>query len=180
MKQYKILENRQERSFNWGKMSIIAVGERGRGRYEDIIPCADNITENDFVQLVETKSGKKKIVKGSDIKNWLAYLSGAGIYTRNTYGTCKTTNPERVEVICKGNGAFGIAGRIGDYYEFIAIVQENTWIFVKPAGGESKIECYWLYFGQHEVFKVAKSEIEMFCDAKGLDVPDIEKLFDLA
>lgn len=181
MKRYNVKP--QARKFDWGEMKVIALGEQGRGRHESLIPY---YVPEDALNLAigQSRSGKPKIVAGNDDDNWLALVSGSGTYTRGTYGTvyCQPIDAQDVQVIASGYGAYGIAGRIGNWYEFLVIVLSNTFLKIRPAGGSNKRESYWLYFGESEVVKVRKSEMDMFCELHDLDKPDEEfdKLVDLA
>jgi len=165
MKQYNLIPERRQMSF--GELTVIALGERGRGRYENLIPFEDGITENDFVIPALTKTGKIKIVKGGDEKGWIARISCQGRYTRGTTGQAyvhKKDN-EKVTVLASGHGAEGDAGRIGWWADYLLQVEENTLIRVKRHGG-SKTPAYYLYFGEKDVFKISEEEIEIFLEDK--------------
>ena len=177
MKGYNLQFTSKE--FPWGNMDIIMLGEDGRGRRYEIIPF--HAKGAYYYDIASTKSGKTKIVKCPDERNWLARLNSQGCYTRNTYGSVfvQKKDMDRVRVISRGKGAYGDAGRIGRWYDYLTTIKDRTFIFMRPSGGSHKIHRYWLYFGIDEVHKVKKEEIDIFCDQYDLDVPIIDNLVDL-
>lgn len=182
MKIFNIVPIVREMSF--GELSVIALGERGRGRYEAVIPCGVKKDEK-FGSITKTKSGNPKIVPSSSPEHgWLAIVSGSGTYTRGTYGTvyCQKEDVEKVQVLATGNGAYGDAGRIGSWNEFLITISDNTFLRIRPAGGQHKIERYNLFFSAEKVFRIPDSELQIFCEQMGLEVLelDIDQLVDLA
>lgn len=174
MKQYNLFPYRQVRQMPFGQLTILAIGERGRARYEAIIPFASTISEKDFVELTPTKSGKLKIVPSSESNGWLAVLDSEGCYTRNTLGQVyvQETQKSNIQIAAKGNGAYGHAGRVGTWYAYLAVIKEGTFIWVRPSGGAHKVSRYWLYFGEDKVYRLSKEELPLFCDQIGLEMPD--------
>ena len=172
MKKYNI--NPEEREFSWGEMDVVVLGERGRGRFESLIPFQAK-EEAEFLAVGKTKTDKPKIIESVETDGWLAVVSGSGSYTRGTYGTVHASylQEDKVEVISSGQGAFGMAGRIGEYNEFLLKVKEDTFLYVRPAGGRNKSDRYWLYFGEQKVFEIKENELEIFCEQNNVDVPDI-------
>jgi len=172
------------RKFSWGEMRLVTLGQRGRGRHEGIIPYhADPGAK--YLKIARTRTGRPKIVAANnESRGWLAVLSGGGTYTRRTYGSvyCRTEDKDRIQVIASGYGAYGDAGRIGTWYEFLVAVPDHTFFKVRPAGGAHKIERYWLFFDSKEVHRIEKSKMDLFCETKGLDRPpeEFSKLVDLA
>jgi len=181
MKRYNINPIRE--NFSWGEMDVIRLGQRGRGRSLALVPYHAP-KDCEFLDISLTKSGKYKIVKGEKDDKWLAVVSGAGTYTRDTYGTvyCLPKDKENIKIVAVGSGAYGDAGRIGSWYDFLAIVPNNTFLKVRPAGGKFKMPRYWLYFSEDKVFEIRKEEIGIFCDRMDLEVPpeDFRELVDLS
>lgn len=171
------------RVMSFGELSVIALGERGRGRYEAVIPCGVK-KDDKFGSIAKTKTGNPKIIPSSSPEHgWLAVVSGSGTYTRGTYGTvyCQKEDVEKVQVLTLGNGAYGDAGKIGSWNEFLITITDNTFLRIRPAGGQGKIDRYNLFFSAEKVFRVPDSELESFCEQMGLDVPvtNIDLLTDL-
>jgi len=177
MKQYNLAATKRQMSF--GELTVIELGEKGRGRYENLVPFQGDIIESDYVIPVPTKSGKNKIIKGGDNKGWIARISCEGCYTRGTTGNAYVhiKDAEKVVVLESGNGAEGDAGRIGWWADYLLQIQDDTLIRVKRHGG-SKTPAYYLYFGQKEVFKISGQEIEIFLENKEYEF-DAEKINDL-
>ena len=157
MKQYNLKATKRQMSF--GELTVIALGEKGRERYENLVPIQGNISENDFVITTPTKSGKVKIIKGDDDKGWIARISCEGCYTRGTYGEAfvHKNDTEKVIVLASGNGAEGDAGRIGWWADYLLQIADETLIRVKPHGGY-KTPAYYLFFAKDKVYKINGEE----------------------
>lgn len=74
-------------------------------------------------------------------------------------------------MLAKGYGAWGAAGRIGSYDEFLCIIKDGTWVRVRPAGGSHKIPRYWLYFASDKVYRIGDEELDLFLE-NNTDVTD--------
>lgn len=168
MKQYNLKAVKRQMSF--GELTVIALGEKGRGRYENLVPFQGDITESDFVIPVPTKTGKTKIIKGGTKHGWIARISCEGCYTRDTTGKASVhkKDAEKIIVLASGNGAEGDAGRIGWWADYLMQIQDETLIRVKRHGGH-KTPAYYLYFAEKEVFKISGEEIEIFLESKDYD-----------
>lgn len=172
------------RDMSFGSLNVVCLGERGRGRFEAVVPC-DVKKDDKFGSIAKTKSGNPKIVPSSLPEHgWIAVVSGSGTYTRGTYGTvyCQKCDAEKVQVLATGNGAYGDAGRIGDWNEFLITITDNTFLRIRPAGGQGKIDRYNLFFSAEKVFRISDSELQIFCEQMGLDIPviNLDELVDLA
>jgi hypothetical protein len=165
MKQYNLKATKRQLSF--GELTVIALGEKGRGRYENLVPFQGDIAESDFVIPVPTKTGKTKIIKGGDSKGWIARISCEGCYTRGTtgYASFHKKDVDKVTVLASGNGAEGDAGRIGWWADYLLQIEDETLIRVKQHGGY-KTPAFYLYFGKSEVFNISGEEIEIFLESK--------------
>jgi hypothetical protein len=83
MKKYNLYPTKKE--FKWGTMDVLALGEKGRGRHQSLVPW--HVPEgSEYVGIGTTRTNRPKIVKSDDPTGWLAYISSAGVYTRGTYG----------------------------------------------------------------------------------------------
>jgi hypothetical protein len=183
MKLYNVIP--VKKSFSWGEMYVVILGEDGRGRKQSLIPFQADITNlegNEFV-IGKTLKGNPKIVKGISSEGFIAVLSGEGVYTRGTYGTVYIHNEdkEKITLVSYGKGAFGIAGRIGDWYDYLLEIKPlyPVRFYVRPAGGEYKIERYFLVFDNDKVTKVKKEEKDIFED-KFFSLGNVEDYIDLA
>lgn len=174
------------RKFDWGEMEVIELGEKGRGRKLSLIPYQ---TKSELIEEGRTRKGNLKIIDSKVKDGWITVISGCGPYTRNTYGSAyiQPKDKEKVEVLAYGIGAFGDAGRIGCWFDFLLKVQDGVLVKVKPTG-EDKVESYWLYFGggdelsEEKVYTIKKEEMPLFCELMEIDLPPEKytELLDLA
>lgn len=203
MRLYNVQPN--EREFSFGKMSVVVLGERGRARKETLVPfhapsptytTGKKISEESFYITSVSRSGAPKIMQGEGASpGWIAVLSGRGAYTRGTYGTvylspdiAAATYPRTapVQILAEGRGAFGQAGRVGEWHEFLVTFSPSSdfdpvIFYVRPAGGAHKIERYFLVFTSSAVYRVYDAERAAFEAATGIILPpSIEGWLDLA
>lgn len=165
MKNYGI--NPTKRTMSFGDLNCIALGESGRGRKEVIVPCTW-MGDSKFISCTESRSGKLKLETGVDGSDgWIARISAKGTYTRDTYGTVYVQPQSQIELLTSAYGAYGDAGRIGTWWDFLFIIPDNSIVKVRPSGGASKVPPYYLYFDDTKVTKVIESELDLFLDTKG-------------
>ena len=153
------------------------------------------ISEESFYTIGVSRSGAPKIMRGEgDSPGWIAALSGKGVYTRGTYGTVYLSpniaaathpRPAPVQILAEGVGAFGLAGRIGEWHEFLVAFSPSdsdpVIFYVRPAGGARKIEGYFLVFTASAVYRVYDAERAAFEAATSIILPpSIEGWLDLA
>lgn len=171
MKQFKIKPIKK--TFSFGEMHCISLGERGRGRYEEIVPCQSDLLPTDYIQIIPTKTGKPKIVKGGDSKGWIARISCEGTYTKNTDGYARVHKDDldKVNVLAKGYGAEGDAGRCGTWYDYLLQIEDNTLIRVKEHGGYKRPP-YFIYFSETAAFVIQEEELDIFLDGKDYQVSE--------
>ena len=151
----------REREFSFGVIPVIELGERGRGRWQEIIPCPLEIQTGEPVSLGVTRSGKPKIIRGGDGKGWLARVSTLTAYIRCALGTVYAPVESQVEVVANGYGAFGLAGRVGTWFDYLLKVPDNTLLRVKPSRGDA----WYLWFPKSgEPKKISLDEIAVFLD----------------
>jgi len=179
MKLYGI--NPQEQEFPWGKMKVVTLGEKGRGRKYVYVPFQADTVEGDNFQIGSTQSGAPKIIRGEKSEGYIAKLSGEGTYTRGTYGSVYIVNEDidKIKILASGFGAYGDAGRVGEWNEFLVEIKPEFPVrfWIRPSGGEYKIPRYWLIFLEKEVIKVQKEEKILFMEKTGISLPiSISKL----
>ena len=160
MKAYNL--NAKEIELSFGKISALVLGERGRGRWQVIVPAPKDIKDGSGVCIGKTKTGKNKIVFCDDKKGWLARVSTEGRYVRGATGFIKA-NPAKVKIIEAGNGAYGDAGRLGTWKDYLLQIEDNTFVYVKPTRA-STVSPYYLYFSKDNVYRVEREELDIFLD----------------
>jgi hypothetical protein len=174
MKLYNIKPVKE--TFPWGEMNVVFLGQEGRGRKLTIVPFHADIAnlEKDNFQIGFSQKGYPKIISGECSDGYIAVLSGEGVYTRGTYGSVYVyfNDKEKIRLVAYGKGAYGIAGRIGEWYDYLVEIKPLYPIrfYVKPAGGEYKIEGYYLVFSYERIIKVSKEELNLFEEQSGIDL----------
>ena len=136
--------------------AVVLLGEEGRGRKRALVPI--------------TKFNKINA-------QWVARLSAEGTYTRGTYGTVYVLveDKDKVNVLSYGYGAYGDAGRIGSWGDFLVAIEETPVRFLmRPSGGPAKRERYWLVFTKDKVYTVKQEETGIFTETTGIDIPDLD------
>jgi len=147
-------------------VSVISLGEEGRGRQLTAVPCTIGIENNSIVlvTLSETKTSgivtKPRIAllpnTSETVKLWCARISTSGAYIRGAQGNV-SSNTKDVILVAKGTGAFGDAGRTGDWDDVLVLVPDNTVLRVKP----TRADAFYLLFSHTDVVKLTKDELEL-------------------
>ena len=145
-------------------MTVLILGEPGRGRKQIAIPCPEGIKDGEDVTFSgggTTPQGikrKTKIELGDDGKKvWLARVSTAGAYIRGANGGASTQPQYGVKTLELAHGAFGDAGRIGIWRDYLAVIPFGSILRVKPSRGD----CYYLWFEEDKVSKLTADELEL-------------------
>ena len=164
---------------SFGEIEAVVLGEEGRARRKVIIPFQakkEDIDSNRY-NIGYTRNQYPKIIEGESSDGWIAKLSGGGTYTRGTYGTVYVLveDKDKVNVLSYGYGAYGDAGRVGSWNDFLASITEFPARFlVRPAGGPGKRKRYWLVFTKDKVYTVKQEETSIFTETTGIDIPDLD------
>ena len=171
MKRFNI--NPVEKEFSWGKMHVIELGEKGRGRQYVIVPYHAP-EDAEYLDLAHTKNFHPKLIRSdSSGTGWIAYVKPDTWYIRGGYATVEA--PEPVRVIARGQGAYGDAGRLAHWHDFLLYVPDNTLIKLK----NMRTVPQYLYFSPDKVYRIEKEELELFIDVHDLAV-DLNSFVDLA
>lgn len=140
---------------------VIILGEEGRGRKRAFVKCPRGLENGDRVTVSIPKSlvGVPAITAGDDGDlNWVARICTDGAYIRGANGNVRWwTDRPQPTVVARGYGAFGDAGRTGNWDDFVLIVPIGAVLRVKP----TRADAYFLYFGGDEVFKYSAEEAEL-------------------
>lgn len=169
-----------EFQMSFGTLRAIALGEKGRGRMLTYVPCEGDFPDGACVALATTRTGKPKVIAGQpgDAAGWLARISTEGPYIRGAYGHVRALNPELVRVVAYGYGAFGDAGRCGQWYDYLLVLRPGAILRVKPSRGDA----YFLHATPDKLVRLEREEALVYEGANvpipGEDVPDIRAWID--
>jgi hypothetical protein len=139
--------------------TVLVLGQDGRGRVQKLIRCDLGLQDGETVTLKQPKPGMPgvpSIIKGgSDDNKWLMRISTDGAYIRGANGNVRYACGE-VELIAKGYGAFGDAGRTGTWDDVLIVASVGTVIRVKP----TRADAYYLYAGENSIQSLSAEEAE--------------------
>lgn len=164
-----------DREMPFGVLSGIAVGERGRGRREIFLPTPKDLTGEVAGMLPgygigTTKSGRPRIVRDSSEELYLV-LTSEDSYTRRGCGCIRVPAGQTVELIARGNGADGEAGRIGTWDVVVLKANEGDIFRVTWGGyGYGIPSTYYVVHGG-QVHVADQPDVEALFDHLGLEVP---------
>ena len=147
------------------EISTLNLGESGRGRQLTQIPCPLGLQNGDAVtpSLPETKPNglkTKASIKAGGVEGdtWVARISTDGAYIRGANGNVSYDPAANAPIlIAKGYGAFGDAGRTGNWDDVIVLVQDGTVLRVKPTRGDA----YYLWFEADKVSRLTQDELDL-------------------
>lgn len=141
-----VAKKAEEITLDFGTIHQMAFGEKGRGRKLLSLTCqkpdmelkSNNLHEN--LNIGTTKSGKPKLVYSNTSTELYMLLSAQGGYTRRGDGVIRVLKgqEDNFEVISRGNGADGGAGRIGTWDVILLKVKDVNKDFVvcvRTSGG---------------------------------------------
>ena len=164
-KAFNLTSSEVEMSF--GRLRAIALGQQGRGRLLTYVPCEGSFEDGACVVLTTTRNGRPKIIAGqpgSDATGWLARISTEGSYLRGAYGHVRALDPELVRVVAYGYGAFGDAGRVGRWYDYLLALQPGAVLRVKP----TREEPYFLHVTVDQIVRLEQEEASVY---DGVEIP---------
>ena len=168
----------EARQFDWGTIFQVALGEHGRGRRLLTLTCPED-TEiksgiNEEYSIGSTKSGKPRIVKKKDNELYMI-LSSEGGYTRRGDGTIRVLvkDSKNIEVLARGNGADGLAGRIGTWDCVLIHLEGNleTVVQVRTSGAGYGTPADLYVVKENKVYHCTIETIEDCCEAIDMELP---------
>jgi len=165
----------EAREFKFGTVAGIALGEHGRGRQQIFLPTPKELEGSiggmrSDLTIGLSKSGKPRINRAKDKDIYLALSTERG-YTRRGNGVVKVPVSQTVELIARGNGADGDAGRIG-YWGVILVKDKEGGGVPRPRGGTGygyEPTFYVVHDGQ--VLEADQQEVEDLYENLGLEMP---------
>ena len=163
------------REFKFGAVNGITLGEHGRGRQQIFLPAPKGLEGavgglRPYLTIGLTKAGKPRINRGKDMDMYLALSSERG-YTRRGNGVIKAPVSQTVELIARGNGADGDAGRIG-YWDVVLVKANEGDVFRVTWGGSGyNYEPTFYVVLNNQIFEADQQEIEDLYESLGLEMP---------
>ena len=167
-----------ERSFDFGKRHQLALGEEGRGRKLVPLTCPSEISIPAFTLVKEltigkTQSGRPRIIKAGRNDCTLFMLIDSYVnYSRRGCGYVMVLNSQvdDFDVIARGNGADGDAGRIGSWVCPITKCPANGIVRIKYSGSGYGIPSDLLIIKDNSVYKCQLKNLDDCCDSLGIDL----------
>ncbi|MCD8007656.1 MAG: hypothetical protein LUF68_01745 [Clostridiales bacterium] len=133
----------QERTFDFGTIYQIGLGEQGRGRKMLALTCPKG-TEldsgmNEDYTIRQTMSGRPRINKEQENDLYLLLSTESG-YTRrgDGYVAVLKGREDAIDVMATGNGADGEAGRIGSWKTYLIRVKGDCDLSIRYGGRRSE------------------------------------------
>ena len=163
------------REFKFGAVEGISLGEHGRGRQQVFLPTPQGLEGavggwRTDLTIGLSKAGKPRINRSKDKDMYLALSSERG-YTRRGNGIIKVPVGQTVELIARGNGADGDAGRIG-YWDVVLIKANEGDVFRVTWGGSGYgYEPTFYVVHNNQVFEADQQEVEDLYENLGLEMP---------
>ena len=139
------------------EITAVVLGEVGRGRRKTIVPCPCPEREP-FLRPDTTRSGRTCLTRdSSEASNcgWIARICTYGGYKRDAYGYVATYPESTIKVIAAGWGAFGGAGRVGRWRDYVLEVPDHEFLKVKETGRRA----YLLHFTPEGVTRYNQEEV---------------------
>ena len=165
----------ESREFKFGTVAGVALGEHGRGRQQVFLPTPKGLEGvigglRSDLTIGLTKAGRPRINHGKDKDMYLALSSERG-YTRRGNGVVKVPVDQAVELIARGNGADGDAGRIGYWDVVLVKAKEGDFFRVTWGGSGYGYEPTFYVVHNDQVLETDQQEVEDLYESLGLEMP---------
>jgi len=169
--------NSEVRSFEFGEISQVCLGEKGRNRQLLALTCPTE-TEvkkgmNPGITIGLTKSGKPRIFTKEDNQLYML-LSSKGGYTRRGNGSIQllqSASGEDYQILARGRGADGDAGRIGHWDVILLKAPAEGIVRVRTGGaGYGTPSDLYLIHDNH-VHHCHPDSLQDCCDQLDIELP---------
>ena len=169
--------NSEVRSFEFGEISQVCLGEKGRNRQLLALTCPEN-TEiekgmNASLTVGLTKSGKPRIFNKEDNQLYML-LSSKGGYTRRGDGSIQllqSASGEDYKILARGRGADGLAGRIGHWDVVLMKCPSEGIVQVRTAGAGYGTPADIYIIHSNSVYHCTPETLCDCCDHLDIKVP---------
>ena len=165
------------REMKFGTVKGVAIGEYGRGRHEIFLPTPKFLTEEEEIKglnpsltIGKSQSGRPRIHAEKNDDMFLI-LSSERRYTRRGDGCIKAPKNQEIEMITRGNGADGAAGRIGSWDVVVVKAKDGDVFRVTWGGSGYGIDAtFYVVFGG-KVYVADQPDIEDLYENLGIEAP---------
>ena len=165
------------RSFEFGEISQICLGEKGRNRQLMALTCPKD-TEiksgmNTGLTIGVTKSGKPRINKHEDDQLFML-LSAKGGYTRRGNGSIQllqSSTGEDYQILARGRGADGDAGRIGHWDVILLKAPSEGIVRVRTGGAGYGTPSDLFVIHDNQVYHCTPETLQDCCDQLDIELP---------
>lgn len=177
------LKKDSEISIGGERYSVIKLGEYGRGRIQEYVIVEEDIHTYEKVVVEKVRNIYKiRNIKENEDKEtdlWIARINTELRYKRNCFGHIKVKESQKdnIQVVEYGIGAYGEAGRIGEWIDYLIVIKDGTIIKISPSGSYAH-EKYFLYFLKDKVLRFSKEEKDIY-EAMNEVAYDVEEPFEV-
>lgn len=165
------------REMKFGAITGVAIGEYGRGRHEVFLPTPKSVQTGDVIEELRSdltigtsKSGRPRIDARKDGDIYLILSSGKS-YTRRGDGYIEAPKGQEVELIARGNGADGDAGRVGSWDAIIVKAKDGDVFRLMWGGSGYGYDATFYVVSGGKVYSVNQPDIEDLYESLGLEIP---------
>ncbi|MBO4813306.1 hypothetical protein J5491_04135 [Candidatus Saccharibacteria bacterium] len=165
------------REMKFGAVKGVAIGEYGRGRHEIFLPTPKSFKEEEEIKefspnltIGKSQSGRPRIhaEKSDDL---YLILSSERRYTRRGDGYIKAPKNQEIEMITRGNGADGAAGRIGSWDVVVVKATDGDVFRVTWGGSGYGIDATFYVVSGGKVYVADQPDVEDLYENLGVEAP---------
>lgn len=167
-----------EKKMSFGTVTGTTIGESGRGRHEVFLPTPKDLKEgitkglNYGLTIGASKTGRPRVNRCSaNSEEIFLILSSERDYTRKGSGRIEAPEHQSTEIIARGNGADGDAGRIGTWDVLILKAHDGDVFRVVWSGYEYGYEDTFYVVLNNTVYAVEESALDVLCENLEINTP---------
>lgn len=166
-----------DKEMKFGAVTGVVIGESGRGRREVFLPTPNVMQVGEVIEGLRpdltvglSKSGRPRIDRRKEDEIYLILSSERG-YTRRGDGYIKAPAGQEVELVARGNGADGDAGRIGSWDAVIIKARDGDVFRLTWGGYGYGYDATFYVVSGGKVYADDQPEVEDLYQSLGLEVP---------
>lgn len=164
-----------EKEMKFGVVAGVTIGEHGRGRREVFLPTPKGFEDEirglrKDLTIGKSKSGRPRINRAND-GEFYVILSSERNYTRRGCGCIRTPKGQENELVARGNGADGAAGRIGSWDAVILKAKEGDVFRVTWGGYGYGYPATFYVLSGGEIHVADQPYVEDLYEGLGIEMP---------